>query len=958
MEQYQLQNTAIEERVSATLARLTLEQKCCLLSGKTAFTTRDYPSLGVPELQFSDGPCGLRYQKRDANNLGIGSSEPATCFPAAVTLAQTWNPALMQAVGAALGEEAASLGVDVLLAPGINIKRHPLCGRNFEYLSEDPYLAGKLASGYVMGVQSKSVGACVKHFAANSQETRRAASNSVVDERALREIYLRAFEIVLREAANTSVNASEDTDAAQKGNMAAYRMPAALMTSYNQINGTYANENEELLRTILREEWGYTGAVISDWGGSNSHVAAVQAGSTLQMPGCGFDSVRELIKAVKQGKLAESTLDARVSELLRLVFTYHHKAQDNNTTSVLNAAGTASTLDAHHQLARVAAAEGMVLLKNQTVELTGLQRVYDEHPAQDNWNSAHNHQPLLPLAPQTTVALIGDFAAHPRYQGAGSSEVNPTQISSLLEAIQNSPLRCIGYEQGFLRHEGIVPGDKYSAIASDAAAQKKDSELREKAVELAQKASVAIVCLGLDEAAEAEGQDRSTYHLSKNQLACLKAIADTQTPVVVVLSCGGAVQTGWSKYAQAILYTGLAGQASAEATLDILCGVQNPSAKLAETWPRYVEDVPCNEDYPSHKPHSFYKESIYVGYRYYQKTELSVAYHFGFGLSYTQFAYSDPALSEDGRTVSFTLTNVGAVAGAEVAQVYVAKPNTRIFRPARELKGFAKVWLEPGASERVQITLDTRSYQYFNVKTHAWETEGGLYAILIGGSSQDLPLSIRYNAPSSKAAHPYEGLKIPSYESGQVRGVSNDEFTQLIGSELPPQRIMSNENLCVCDFDHTASLILRGVRTYVKRKTRVLRADGKPDVNALFIYNMPLRMLAKSTDGVLSAGFVRAVVREAQGWGIGGTIAAIGCSFFTGWLAWFVWLLWMTVPFAWELVVNALQNARMERVLITQDRAQDRAQDKVQTKVQAQAKLSPQDTNLEKTQAKTELNHE
>ena len=474
------------------LKKLTLEEKCALLSGAETFKTRGMPEHGIPQIWLSDGPHGLRKQAGESDHLGLNPSVPATCFPTASAVANSWDAALGEEIGAALGEEAAAQEVSVVLGPGLNMKRNPLCGRSFEYFSEDPYLAGKLAAGYIRGIQSKGVAACPKHFAVNSQETRRMASDSIVDERTLREIYLTGFEIAVKEG-----------------------HPRSIMSSYNLVNGTYANENKHLLMEILRGEWGFDGAVITDWGGSNDHALGVKNGSTLEMPAPGGDSVRELLAAVESGKISESDIDARLSELLPLVF---------DTKAALDAAPREFDAAAHHALARRAAEESLVLLKNEGS--------------------------LLPLAAGTKVAVIGDFAKNPRYQGAGSSMVNSTQVDVLLDKLIDSELNVIGYQQGFDRHG------------------KPDAALQKSACELATQADAVFLCMGLDEIAESEGLDRSNLRLAQNQVELLQAVAAVNPKIVVVLYSGSVVETPWLDNCQALLYAALGGQAGAGTVAD------------------------------------------------------------------------------------------------------------------------------------------------------------------------------------------------------------------------------------------------------------------------------------------------------------------------------------------------------------------------------------------------------
>lgn len=844
--------------------KMDLEQKCALLSGATGFGTRAYPDLGIPELQFSDGPHGMRHQDPNAaNHLGIGGSIPATCFPTAVTVADSWDPTLAEELGRALGEEAADQGVSVALGPGLCIKRSPLCGRNFEYLSEDPLLAGKMGAGYVRGIQSSGVSACPKHFAANSQETRRQASDSVLDERTLREIYLSAFETVVREA-----------------------RPQTIMSSYNKVNGTYANENPHLLRDILRDEWGFEGAIVTDWGGSNDHVAGVAAGSTFEMPAPGLDSVRQLVKAVRAGELAEADVDARVDEAIELVLS--------TAPAVEAAAGRQFDVDAHHELARRIAAGGIVLLKN-------------EPASADEGQPADAGRPLLPLLPRTKVALIGDFAQNPRYQGAGSSLVNCARLDTLVDAVGTSDLEVLGFAQGFDR--------------TDSADDATDVRLRDEAVALAQKAKVALVCLGLDELAESEGLDRTGMCLNQNQLDLLHALSEANGNVVVLLFAGSAVETDWAADARSILYLALGGQAGASAAVDVLTGRVNPSGKLAETWAKRLGDTPTYDNFPSDGPTAQYREGIYVGYRYYQKASVPVAYPFGHGLSYTSFAFKGIELSETNEvtstSVSFDVSNVGDVSGAEVAQLYVSKPRSKVFRPLRELKGFAKVLLEPGETRRVTIDLDERAFRYFNVRTGSWEVEGGLYAIEVGTSSEDIRLSARVNVAGTHAQAPYEGLDLTPYETGRARQVDDAHFAALLGRDVPDERFRIDRNVCFRDVGKSRSPLFWAIGTLLRSLRRRSRKSGTPDLNIEFIYNMPMRALAKNAGQFVSMGLVDAIVRELRGWGLAGVLPAALVGFQTGSAGLFalVWLLWFSLPLTWEFVLNRILNAVGERRL-------------------------------------------
>lgn len=796
------------------LKKLTLEEKCALLSGAETFKTRGMPEHGIPQIWLSDGPHGLRKQAGESDHLGLNPSVPATCFPTASAVANSWDAALGEEIGAALGEEAAAQEVSVVLGPGLNMKRNPLCGRSFEYFSEDPYLAGKLAAGYIRGIQSKGVAACPKHFAVNSQETRRMASDSIVDERTLREIYLTGFEIAVKEG-----------------------HPRSIMSSYNLVNGTYANENKHLLMEILRGEWGFDGAVITDWGGSNDHALGVKNGSTLEMPAPGGDSVRELLAAVESGKISESDIDARLSELLPLVF---------DTKAALDAAPREFDAAAYHALARRAAAESLVLLKNEGS--------------------------LLPLAAGTKVAVLGDFAKNPRYQGAGSSMVNSTQVDVLLDNLIDSELNVIGYQQGFDRHG------------------KPDAALQKSACELATQADTVILCMGLDEIAESEGLDRSNLRLAQNQLDLLQAVAAVNPKIVVVLYSGSVVETPWLDNCQALLYAALGGQAGAGAVADALTGKVNPCGKLAETWPLAYADIPSAADFATRRKTVEYREGLYIGYRYFTTAEKAVRFPFGYGMSYTTFAYSDMAADEQG--VSLTVTNTGSVAGTEIVQLYVAKKNSELFRPAKELKGFARVTLAPGEKQRITIMLDDKAFRFWNVKANRWEIEGGEYELLVGASVEDIRLCEKISVHGTATVHPYEDRDLDCYYKGDVLHVSDADFEKLLGHPIPNGKTKIDRNLTLGELNHARSPLGWLVWLVLTILLDVSYKRGKPDLNILFQYNMPLRALAKMTNGAISMGMVDGIVMELQGFWILGLVRVI-----------------------YEAIKNVVLNAQMEKRL-------------------------------------------
>ncbi|MBE5796512.1 MAG: glycosyl hydrolase [Clostridiales bacterium] len=791
---------------------MTLEQKCAMLSGADTFRTRG--TTDIPSIWLSDGPHGLRKQEGASDHLGLHPSRKATCFPTATTIANSWDESLGEEIGRALGAEAAEQQVAVVLGPGLNMKRNPLCGRNFEYFSEDPYLAGKLAAAYVRGIQEKGVSACPKHFAVNNQELRRMATDSIVDERTLREIYLTGFEIAVKEG-----------------------KPGCIMTSYNKVGGVYANENEHLLVDILRREWGYDKAVVTDWGGSNDHALGVKCGSTLEMPAPGLDSVRELMAAVQSGKIAESDVDARLDELITLVLDAQPALQY----------GRPADMDAHHALARRAAAESIVLLKNE--------------------------EGLLPLAEGTKVALIGDFAFTPRYQGAGSSVVNAVQVESLAEEIAGSGLDCVGMAKGYERS-----GDRNPALEKDAA-------------ELAAHADVALLCLGLTELDESEGLDRPHMHLAENQISLLNAVREKAKRVVVLFHAGSAVEMPWLDKCDALLHAALGGQAGASAMLDALTGKVNPSGKLAETWPVRYEDTPSLHHFGGDGVNVEYREGPFIGYRYYQKAGKPVRFPFGFGLSYTSFAYE--GLTADTSGAVLTVRNTGERAGAEVVQLYVSKPDSKLPMPVQELKGFAKVFLQPGESREVRIPLDDKAFRYWNIKTNRWEVEGGEYEIRIGASSEDIRLTAKIAVEGIGMPAPYDAAELPGYYSGDVQNIPQAEFEKLLGRPVPVDKPVIDRNMTLGQLHHTRApigWIIGGVMNLMlKHKMK----KGTADLNFLFVHNMPLRSIARMTGGIISMGVIDGLIMELKGF-------------------WVIGLCRMGYEFVRNLLLNAKQRKRLD----------------------------------------------
>lgn len=770
------------------LKRMTLEEKAALLSGKNVWQTREYSHLDIPSIFLSDGPHGIRKQAGAGDHLGLNASLQATCFPTAATIANSWNEELGEEIGRALGEEAAVQDVNILLGPGLNIKRSPLCGRNFEYFSEDPYLSGKMAAAYIRGIQSQGVYACPKHFAVNSQELRRMAMNAVLDERTLREIYLTGFEIAVKEG-----------------------KAKAVMTSYNEVNGIYANENKHLLQEILRNEWGFDGIVVTDWGGSNNHAKGVAAGSNLEMPAPGLDSARELIKAVNDGSLKQEELDACVDSLLDAILNLSDKSEKKDSFDK----------EGHHELARKAACESTVLLKNEGN--------------------------ILPLSPKAKVAVIGDFAIEPRYQGAGSSMVNPIIVESIEKLVGDYDLQVVGIHRGYKRTGG------------------QDEAMKKATLELASKADIVLFFFGLDELSESEGLDRTHMRIPQNQIELLEAVVKVNPEVIGILSAGSSVEMPWHYCMKAILHGYLNGQAGARAVLDILTGKVNPSGRLSETYPLKYEDTPAFRNFPSTERNAEYREGIFVGYRYYDTSKVRVQYPFGFGLSYTDFTYSDLQVDEMG--VNFTVTNTGTMDGSEVAQLYISLPEAAVFRPEKELKGFQKIFLKAGESKKVRITFDDKSFRYWNVNTNQWETEKGSYKIMIGACVSDIRLACMVDLEGTTKEVPYEREKMPSYYSGMIQKVEDREFEELLGHPIPDGKWTGElgMNDAICQMYYAKSGLARFIYRRLTAMKKKSEEKGKPDLNILFIYNMPFRGIAKMTGGAVSMDMVHGMVQVVNG---------------------------------------------------------------------------------------------
>lgn len=789
------------------IKQMTLEEKCYLMSGKDFWQTRSIERLGVPNMTLSDGPHGIRKQEGAGDQLGLNGSMPATCYPTAATIANSWDPVLGEEIGEHLGTEAASQGVGTLLGPGLNIKRSPFCGRNFEYFSEDPYLAGKMAASYVRGIQKNGVSACPKHFAANSQELRRMASDSVMDERTLREIYLTGFEIAVKEGHAKSI-----------------------MSSYNRINGVYANENPHLLQEILRDEWGFDGFVVSDWGASNDHTEGVRAGSHLEMPTTGGDSDLELVEAVKSSKISQELLDRRVDELLDVILSV--------TGSIKSLEGKPFDMEKHHAMAAKASEQSIVLLKNEN--------------------------DILPLKKGTKVAVIGEFAQKARYQGAGSSVVNPTKLDHTMCVIGNFNLDVAGFEPGYPR------------------SGKGNAEMQAKAVELAKKADTVLLYIGLDEISESEGLDRAHMRLPQSQVYLIEAVAAVNPNVVAVMSAGSAVEMPWLPKVKALVHGYLCGQAGASSVLKVIMGDVNPSGKLAESYPVKYEDVSSAPYFPAKERTAEYRESLYVGYRYFETAKVPVLFPFGFGLSYTTFEYSDLTVTD--KEATFTLKNTGKMDGAEVAQLYVSKPDGDVFRPAKELKGFAKVFLKAGESKKVTIKLDDKAFRYFNVDTNRFEVEGGDWIVMIGASVADIKLSGTVSVQGTGAKSPYDRQKFSKYFSGDIKNISDAEFEALLGRPIPDGHWSGtlDMNDAICQLYYSKSGLARFVYKIMSNMLNKSIGKGKPDLNITFIYNMPFRGIAKMAGGMCTMEMAEGILTICNGHFFKGLGAVVGGFFRSG----------------------------------------------------------------------------
>jgi len=738
----------MQRDIKKLISQMTLEEKAGLCSGLDFWHLKGVERLGIPPIMVTDGPHGLRKQEQNADHVGINVSVPATCFPTAAGLASSWNRELVEKVGAALGEECQAEGVSVLLGPGANIKRSPLCGRNFEYFSEDPYLSSEMAASHIKGVQSQGVGTSLKHFAANNQEHRRMSVDAIVDERTLREIYLSSFE-----------------GAVKKGK------PWTVMCSYNKVNGEYASEDEFLLTDILRDEWGFEGFVVSDWGAVNERVKGLEAGLDLEMPSSFGVGDSKIVEAVRNGILPEEILDKAVERVLNIIF----KAVDNKKEN--------ATYDkeAHHQLAREVAKECMVLLKNE--------------------------DKILPLKKQGTIAIIGEFAKRPRYQGGGSSHVNPTKLDDIYEQIKKSAGDNVNviYAQGYSLEKDEV-----------------DEGLLKEAKQAAVQADVAVIFAGLPEHYESEGYDRQHMRMPESHCTLIEAVAQVQSNVVVVLSNGSPVEMPWLDKAKGVLEAYLAGQTMGGAIADLLFGDANPSGKLAETFPKELSHNPSYLNFPGEGDKVEYREGIFVGYRYYDKKNLEPLFPFGYGLSYTTFEYSNLNISKneildtETVTVSVKVKNIGEITGKEVVQLYIRDIESSVIRPEKELKGFEKIELKPGEEKTVVFELDKRAFAYYNVDIGDWHVETGEFEILIGKSSRDIALKDKIIVKSTVA------IKKPVHRNTLVGDLLSNPILEPVFKEFLSRGMQDNSMLSAPqDQDKSLDSMVMAIMRYMPLRAMV-----------------------------------------------------------------------------------------------------------------------------------------
>ncbi len=770
--------------IKAIIKKMSLEDKIALCSGGDFWHTKAFEKYGIPSIMMTDGPHGLRKQNGEADMLGINDSVPATCFPTAVTTACSWDEELLTQMGQAIASEAIANDVALVLGPGICMKRSPLCGRNFEYMSEDPVLAGKLGAGFIRGVEAQGIGSSVKHFALNSQEYKRFNSNSIVDERTLREIYLTAFEIAVKEG-----------------------KPSTLMSAYNKVNGEHCSEHSHLIKDILRDEWAYNGAVVTDWGGMNDRTQCFSNGADLSMPGGSAYQEKEALEAVKNGQLSEKAIDESASRILELVFRGVETLSKKKECD----------LEAHHQLARRAAGESAVLLKNE--------------------------DQILPLKDNQKVGFFGAMAKKMRYQGSGSSHINPTKLSQIYEK------------------KDLI----YFAEGCDEQGNTSEAMLLE-AEKLAAKVDVAVVCAGLTDSYESEGFDRENINMPEGHVELIRRVSRANKNTVVLLMSGSIVDVSWISEVKGLLFMGLAGQAGGDAARDLLYGDVVPSGKLAETWPMKLEDCVCSSYYGKPNKHAEYREGIYVGYRYYDKAKKAVRFPFGFGLSYTQFDYSELKIKEGRVTVS--VENIGETAGAEIVQLYIGNPQDGIHRAVKELKGFKKVFLEPGEKKTVSFELTDRS---FAVYQNGWVVPKGTYEILVGSSSVDIRAAEKIDIDGVE-------LKVPVWQKRSfyetMKGIpSRAEWQNMLGKKVDiseekrGQFTMDNSLSELRKYSMIANKMCQGTEQSIAKSMGVEVDYDNPEYHmaAISALDSPVRVAIMCSGGQFPVKLGEAIVDFANG---------------------------------------------------------------------------------------------
>ena len=788
------------------IEQLTLQEKASLCDGADFWHLKAVERLGLPSIMVCDGPHGLRKQDPEhKKGVGLGNSIPAVCFPTACTTACSWDPELLYKMGEALGEKCLAEKVSVILGPGVNMKRSPLCGRNFEYFSEDPVLAGEMASALIEGVQSKGIGTSLKHFAANSQETRRMTVSSEVDERALREIYLTAFEKAVKKS-----------------------RPWTVMNAYNRLNGVYCSENEWLQNQVLRKEWGFDGLVVSDWGAVNKRVEGIKAGNDLEMPSsAGVNAIR-IADAVISGELDEAVLDERVDAVIDLILKSKANLKDNYEFDE----------NEHHELAVKIASQSMVLLKND-----------------DN---------TLPLKKNQKIAVIGEMAKKPRFQGAGSSLINPTRLDNAYDCLKDLGFDLI-YCQGY-----------------DSKKDEINVDLVDEAVSAATYADVAVVFVGLTDEFESEGFDRKHMSMPSCHNNLVKAVSAANKNTVVVLAGGSPVSIPWEGCVKSILNSYLGGQAGAAEVADILSGKVNPSGKLAETYPICARHTPCKNNYPGNPATVEYRESIYIGYRYYEKANKKVRYPFGHGLSYTTFKYSALKLDKDSMkdneklTFSFKVKNTGDVDGAEIAQIYVADKESTIFRPEKELRAFKKVFLKAGEEKKITVTLGKRAFAYYNVLIGDWHVESGEFDILVGASSADIRLRATVNVESTNPDAPIPDYRetAPDYYTGNVADISAEQFSAVLGRPLSETNRDASKPLDITNNIEDSANTKWGGRLNKALGAVLKIVDPSGDGMASSIAKQtPVRNFVSMSGGLFSekmaTGFIKILNDDEPGKGVG-----------------------------------------------------------------------------------------